>query len=152
MYLDSKGLVALWREGLLAKAVLSGHTKGYRNHPQLERFRKHPNPKMAINAYLWEVYNEAKQRGYNFNYKKLESIQKCEQIPISTGQLFYEFEHLQRKLTKRDNKKYHQNLAVREVIANPIMNIVDGDIATWERETPNPTEAGTGEKEAREAI
>ena len=27
-YLDAKGLVALWREGLLAQAVLKGQTKG----------------------------------------------------------------------------------------------------------------------------
>ena len=39
-YLDSKGLVALWREALLAKQVLEGGTKGYRNHPQLDRFKK----------------------------------------------------------------------------------------------------------------
>ena len=30
-YLDSQGLVALWREGLLAQAVLRGKTRGYRN-------------------------------------------------------------------------------------------------------------------------
>ena len=34
-YLDSMGLVALWREALLAQAVLRGETKGYKFHPQL---------------------------------------------------------------------------------------------------------------------
>lgn len=34
-YLDAKGLVALWREGLLAQAVLAGQTRGYKRHPQL---------------------------------------------------------------------------------------------------------------------
>jgi len=34
-YLDSKGMVALWREALLAKQVLLNKTKGYKNHPQL---------------------------------------------------------------------------------------------------------------------
>jgi hypothetical protein len=40
-YLDSQGLVALWREALLARAVLRGETRGYRHHPQLIRFRAH---------------------------------------------------------------------------------------------------------------
>ncbi len=37
-YLDCKGLVALWREGFLAKKVLSNQTRGYKNYPQLLRF------------------------------------------------------------------------------------------------------------------
>ena len=32
-YLDAKGLVALWREALLAQKVLDGKTEGYKNHP-----------------------------------------------------------------------------------------------------------------------
>ena len=51
-YLDAAGLVALWREGLLARAVLRGKTRGYRHHPQLERFRCHASPRSAINRYL----------------------------------------------------------------------------------------------------
>ncbi|WP_343214776.1 pyrimidine dimer DNA glycosylase/endonuclease V, partial [Dokdonella sp.] len=31
-YLDPQGLVALWREALLAKAVLRGETRGYTQH------------------------------------------------------------------------------------------------------------------------
>ena len=42
-YLDAKGLVAVWRETLLAKHVLEGKTKGYKNHPQLNRFREVKN-------------------------------------------------------------------------------------------------------------
>jgi hypothetical protein len=42
MYLDGRGLVALWREALLAQAVLRGRTRGYR-HPQLARFRSREN-------------------------------------------------------------------------------------------------------------
>jgi hypothetical protein len=34
-YLDPQGLVALWREALLAQAVLRGKTRGYKHHPQL---------------------------------------------------------------------------------------------------------------------
>ncbi len=66
-YIDSKGLVALWRETLLAQNVLLGKTKGYKNHPQLERFKEHENPLAAIGSYLLYVQEEASERGYNFN-------------------------------------------------------------------------------------
>ena len=66
-YLDAKGLVALWREGLLAQNVLLGNTKGYKNHPQLIRFKNSENPYGAIAEYLRYVVNEADNRGYNFN-------------------------------------------------------------------------------------
>jgi len=46
-YLDSRGLVALWREALLAQAVLRGETRGYRRHPRLARFRARPDPTAA---------------------------------------------------------------------------------------------------------
>ena len=139
-YLDTKGLVALWREGLLAKAVLKGQTKGYKNHPQLDRFRTYPNPIIAIDAYLWEVYKEAKRRSYKFNHKKLDPYEPCELISVSTGQLAYEFEHLQRKLLERAPKQYQQNLAVQEVLAHPLVKITSGGIAKWERAMSNTRE------------
>ena len=46
--LDARGLVALWREGLLARKVLRGRTRGYRHHPQLQRFRDLRDPVAAI--------------------------------------------------------------------------------------------------------
>ncbi len=58
-YLDRQGLLAVWREGLLAKKVLAGRTKGYKNHPQLERFKNSPRPQAAINTYLWHIFQEA---------------------------------------------------------------------------------------------
>lgn len=70
-YLDPKGLVALWREALLARAVLRGETRGYRHHPQLQRFQAHATPRMAINAYLMAVHAEATARGYNFDRSAL---------------------------------------------------------------------------------
>jgi hypothetical protein len=69
-YLDTKGLVALWREALLAKHVLEGKTKGYKNHPQLDRFKQSVSPVEMINQYLAEVYIEASKRNYNFNKEK----------------------------------------------------------------------------------
>ena len=72
-YLDARGLVALWREGLLAKAVLAGKTRGYRHHPQLVRFRAQRDPQACICAYLRAVLAEATSRGYEFDATKLPS-------------------------------------------------------------------------------
>jgi hypothetical protein len=71
-YLDTKGLVALWRETLLAKNVLAGNTKGYKNHPQLKRFKNTDNPLHAINQYLSIIYQEASSRGYTFTREKID--------------------------------------------------------------------------------
>jgi len=57
-YLDTKGLVALWRENLLAKNVLEHNTRGYKNHPQLIRSKNSGTPLQAINHYLAAVYQE----------------------------------------------------------------------------------------------
>jgi hypothetical protein len=54
-YLDAQGLVALWREGLLAQKVLRGRTRGYRHHPQLARFRAQADPVASIARYLRAV-------------------------------------------------------------------------------------------------
>jgi hypothetical protein len=54
-YLDAKGLVALWREALLAQNVLLRNTKGYKKHPQLEQFNNTSNPIGAISQ-LFKVY------------------------------------------------------------------------------------------------
>jgi hypothetical protein len=70
-YLDSKGLVALWREALLAKKVLSKKTKDYKHHPQLSRFQKQKNPLAIINSYLTAVHREASGRGYSFDWRKI---------------------------------------------------------------------------------
>ena len=70
-YLDAKGLVALWREALLAQEVLRGETRGYKHHPQLLRFAKMNNPPAALAAYLKAVHDEAVRRGYKFNTSKI---------------------------------------------------------------------------------
>ena len=133
-YLDAKGLVALWREGLLAKAVLNGQTKGYKNHPQLERFKSHPQTQIAINAYLWDVVDEADRRGYNFNRTKLDRKLACVKIPVSDAQLAYEFEHLQAKLKTRNPERYKLNKnREEEIIPHPLIAMTTGDVEDWER-------------------
>ena len=89
-YLDAQGLVSVWREALLARQVLRGRTKGYRNHPQLERFRSHPAPVSAINAYLAAVYEEAVARGYAFDKAKLGAVRNGARIRVTDRQLDYE--------------------------------------------------------------
>ena len=134
-YLDARGLIALWREGLLAKKVLEGYARGYINHPQLIRFRMHEKPAALINAYLYQVYLEAKSRNYRFNLSKIEPIILIGEIAVTRGQLGFEFMHLLRKLEKRDRKKfeYLKELSANDIEANPIFRVVDGGIEFWEK-------------------
>ncbi len=130
-YLDSKGLVALWREALLAKHVLEGKTKGYRNHPQLARFKASPRPVAAINLYLSFVYEEAAQRGYNFDKSKF-SIPKPLRINVTRGQMKYEFTHLLRKLKTRDTALYNKLKNTKRPQPHPLFKVIKGEIEDWE--------------------
>jgi hypothetical protein len=131
--LDRIGLVALWREALLAQKVLFGATEGYRHHPQLERFRQSRNPVCLIANYLWSVADEAKERGYNFDVSKIKMKRGKITIPVTEGQLAFELTHLKQKLRRRD-KKQLQLVDKREgVKANPTFKVVKGPIASWER-------------------
>jgi hypothetical protein len=103
-YLDAKGLVALWREALLAQAVLMGRTKGYTKHPQLERFRESADPEGAIADYLCVVFDESLRRGYHFSAGKIGPVTSLQVISVTTGQLWYEFDHLQKKLFSTQTK------------------------------------------------
>lgn len=76
-YLDSRGLVALWREGFLALEVLKGKTKGYRSHPQLSRFRGEENPVETPECNLWFVFLEAERRESHFSPAKIETRTRC---------------------------------------------------------------------------
>lgn len=132
-YLDSKGLVALWREGLLAKKVLAGQTKGYRQHPQLFRFKKHHSPLKAINIFLANVLKEAEVRGYNFDARKIKKYTDKINILVNDQQLFFEFKHLQKKLKNRDPKKYRENSKVKNIFTNRIFKKKKGFLEKWEK-------------------
>lgn len=132
-YLDSQGLVALWREALLARAVLRGRTKGYRHHPQLERFISSRSPCAAINGYLASIYAEAALRGYQFDRSKLGRAAKLPAIRATHGQLRYEWGWLLRKLRRRSPARYRQYVALSAPVAHPIFRVVPGPIAEWER-------------------
>lgn len=133
MYLDAKGLVALWREALLAKKVLEGKTKGYVNHPQLSRFRLAEKPLDAINAYLKYVHEEAERRGYEFDSKKFEEVSNVKPIKVTSGQLKYEFKHLLQKLMVRDEERYKQLRKIKEIKTHPLFQEIKGEVEEWER-------------------
>lgn len=132
-YLDAKGLVALWREGLLAQAVLAGETRGYRHHPQLHRFREQRDPLDAVARYLREVHREATVRGYRFDASKLRSARGRRRIPVTRGQLRYEREHLLAKLVARDPERVGSVPGPRSVAVHPLFELVAGPIEDWER-------------------
>jgi hypothetical protein len=132
-YLDAKGLVALWREGLLARKVLQGHTRGYRHHSQLIRFKAQKHPVHSIECYLWAVYDESIKRGYHFDVSKLSKRSHCDLIPVTDGQLRVEFAHLHHKLKQRDLAQSYKIQSVKEPQAHPLFTVVPGDIEPWEK-------------------
>jgi len=157
-YLDTKWLLAVWREGLLAKHVLEWKTKWYKNHPQLIRFRATENPLQAINEYLQEIVKEAKNRWYHFDESKIctssswtrfripsnawdaeinlpagrqgSAWQSCH-IRVTSGQILYETKHLKNKLTIRDSERA-KNLPENPIL-HPMFQEIPGEIEPWER-------------------
>ena len=132
-YLDSKGLVALWREALLAKKVLEGKTKGYKNHPQLERFKESKKPVDCINQYLAIVYRESAERKYNFNKDKVDWNFKRTKLKVTSGQINYERIHLLNKLKTRDKVKYRMLIKEKTFQPHPIFKVVNGNTEKWEK-------------------
>jgi nitroimidazol reductase NimA-like FMN-containing flavoprotein (pyridoxamine 5'-phosphate oxidase superfamily) len=135
-YLDHKGLIALWREGLLAQSVIKGETTGYKNHPQLERFIKTKDPARSIASYLLEIYRESQNRGFNFDRKKITEKGTNNKIKVTRGQLEFELDHLKHKLKNRDQLKYKQIMTVmtiRTPKTNPVFIKAEGDIESWEK-------------------
>jgi len=131
-YLDTKGLLAAWREALLAKHVLEGKTRGYQNHPQLNRFKAMPDPAGAINSFLQVIYQEAVKRSYNFDQNKIGSCTQC-LIPVTTKQVEYEFSFLKTKLYSRDPAKFNLIKDLTTIEVPGIFTVVEGEIADWEK-------------------
>jgi hypothetical protein len=131
-YLDTKGLVAVWRESLLAKHVLEGKTKGYTQHPQLKRFKESGIGVEAINHYLSYIYDEAVHRAYKFDATKFERNGMDIKLKLTKGQLEYEFKHLLEKLNIRDQERYIKIKESAVILPHPLFEIVAGDIESWE--------------------
>lgn len=132
-YLDPIGLVALWREALLAKHVLEGKSKGYNKHPQLDRFKQTERPLDGINQYLAVVFQNALDRGYHFNQDKINWKFEPVKMTVTKGQLEFERNHLLAKLKARDIRKYEELRDCKTFDANPIFESIDGDIESWEK-------------------
>jgi hypothetical protein len=132
-YLDPQGLVALWREALLAQAVLRGETRGYRHHPQLERFRSSSDPLAAISLYLKAVHVEATARGYNFDKAKIKPNRATLELPVGEGQLQFEWEHLLAKLKSRNPALFQKWRGTAPLETHPLFVQHPGGIADWER-------------------
>jgi hypothetical protein len=117
-YLDAKGLVACWKEALEAQDYIWGDRKGGRheNHPALNRFHWHQNPKHAISGYLAAILEEAAERGFNYNASLIRyPLGRCQRIYVSTAQLSFERQHLKKKLEERNqteklNQLLHKGL------------------------------------------
>lgn len=132
-YLDRQGLLAVWRETLLAQAVLLGKTKGYRNHPQLIRFREQPDPIAAIATYLAGIHDESIARGYHFDLERVHP-ERTDKIIIETdGQLLYEWAHLKRKLETRTPELFERFRDVPMPEPHPLFKIIKGEIKSWEK-------------------
>ena len=140
-YLDPQGLVALWREALLARAVLRGKTNGYRHHPQLERFTSHRSPRLAINAYLSAIFEEAASRGYEFDRRKLGPIRAVPRISVSEGQLLHEWQHLRQKLSARSPALHSRWRNVSSPAHHPLFRARPGSKASWERSAAVPNKS-----------
>jgi hypothetical protein len=132
-YLDARGIVALWREALLAQKVLAGKTRGYRHHPQLARFQTQKRPVAALAVYLAAVLIEADARCYTFDGSKIRRSRMKGTIAETEGQLLYEWRHLKRKLRARDHKKYLQVRSIRTPEPHPLFHIIPGRVREWER-------------------
>ena len=132
--LDRQGLTAAWREALLAQAVLLGRTRGYTRHPQLERFRAQPDPAATIGAYLAAIAEEAGRRGYRFDSARIVTSgdEAIRPIPVTSGQVELEWQHLLRKLAAR-SPEVHERVAGGGPILHPLFEAIPGGIEPWER-------------------
>jgi hypothetical protein len=133
-HLDRQGLTACWREALLAQAVLAGRTRGYRNHPQLARFREHADPADAIHGYLHALADEADARGYRYDRPRIDGpAGRVAPIEVTSGQLDLEWSWLRLKLATRSPEvlRRWQHLARPDV--HPSFREVEGPVAPWER-------------------
>ncbi|MGH8441573.1 MAG: pyrimidine dimer DNA glycosylase/endonuclease V [Nevskiaceae bacterium] len=140
-YLDARGLVALWREGLLAQKVLQGRTRGYRHHPQLDRFKAQADPVASITRYLRAVQEEATRRGYRFTRSKIARRTGGRCIKETRGQLAYEWEHLARKLRQRAPEHHRSVAVVRRPQPHPLFTLIRGGVRDWERPAAGPRRA-----------
>lgn len=132
-HLDRVGLVACWRETLLAQAVLAGRTKGYLNHPQLERFRNTSDPLATVASYLAGLAAQADLRGYRFDRSRIiADADPQRRLSVTSGQVDLEWQHLGAKLAVRSPQD-HARWVAASPTAHPLFVVVEGPVESWER-------------------
>jgi hypothetical protein len=102
----------------------------------LERFKSYEDPVKELDAFLQEIQAEAERRGYAFDRTKLGSVEGASKMPVTSGQLKYELEHLKGKLLKRDPLRYQALAGLILPDPNPVFEVVNGDLEPWERVHP----------------
>ena len=135
-YLDQKGLGGQWEEGIIAQNTLFFQEGKYLNYPVLHRVKAHQEPVAWIGMYLNEILKEANvNRGYNYNDQLIKQLKPTLPMPVTRGQLYYEWTLLQGRLQKRDPVKMSLNdgVDINNIKANPMFYVIDGDIEDWER-------------------
>lgn len=119
-YLDKLGLIALWREGLLAQKALSVPSTQYIRHSELERFKNNENPLKAIGSYLCYVAAEGAKRGYNFTHERIVYPNFDDYlIIINDDTLNLEVKNLKNKLKLRDKTKFKELTEMSKIESNP---------------------------------
>lgn len=118
----------------MAKAVLRGETRGYRSHPQLERFKNHTTPSSAISHYLQAIYAEAVARGYAFDKSKIQLTAEPATLMVTSGQLEYEWTHLLNKLKARNSVIYQKWQGTITPDPHPMFEVQAGQVESWERQ------------------
>ena len=119
--------------GLTSPRGTTPQTRGYRHHPQLQRFQAHASPRFAINAYLAAIHSEATARGYAFDKRKIGPVRSVDSISATTGQIAYEWQHLMAKLAVRNQALRRHWRKVRKPLCHPLFKPVPGAVEQWER-------------------
>ena len=152
-YLDTVGLTAAWREALLAQKVLTGTTRGYRAHPQLERFRAGsalageaggavgrvgdvvlPWPGDRVVAFLHVLADEAAARGHGYDRSRIAGPRaQVEPLPVTDGQVAHEWALLRAKLAARSPAVLERWAGVVVADVHPVFTVVPGAVAPWEK-------------------
>ena len=81
--------------------------------------------------YKRQVQTEAATREYRFDASKILSERSAEPIPVTRGQLDYEWQHLLAKLRLRDPSMLQQFVDLSQPEAHPLFKCVPGLVAEW---------------------
>ena len=132
-YLDAKGLVAAWREALLAQAVLRD-----RNDWLPKPSSTDPVPPLTLTGSKYRVLSSraacrGKPAWVSVRPRK-DRLPRGgrSRLKATLGQLGYEWKHLRAKLAIRDKAWLASLGRVARPDAHPTFRVVPGDVEDWE--------------------